>query len=500
MTDKELEQIYNEAYKAVYWTAMSLLKNEADAEDIVQDTFVTLIESYDSIKDKSKVTSWLKKTAANKCLDRIKLMKTDNMDDEFFESVEAVPEDFLPDSIVESENARKIVMDIINNSLSDDIRRTLILFYFDDMSIKEIAVALGVPEGTVSRRLNFARNKIKKEVEKYEKDNDTKLYGMAIPFLSQLFIKEAEQVALKPLPASLANLSASAEASKAGANLAKTAIKKGTDVMKTKTIIGASVALVAVIATVAIVFTVVKPPEVKPETVGTEEAESSNSQNTSDALLESSSVSETETSATNNYYGPINISLEGMSPDEIVENYNSIRTFKLDTKMKDYPGRFSIENTYDEGHEYEDSVHFWYLWDTDLYQLGDPKKAPPTFMNLSAYVAWIQSFVDKNSDGSYSVSVGYTVDVKMVFTDREQAIAVYERFVEEAKKFGELKRDTREGNLEKPFESSWVTESENDAFQTYSVNIERSNLTYDRSTKTLVEAYDVHVYAPIIKV
>ena len=40
MTDKELEQIYNEAYKAVYWTAMSLLKNEADAEDIVQDTFV----------------------------------------------------------------------------------------------------------------------------------------------------------------------------------------------------------------------------------------------------------------------------------------------------------------------------------------------------------------------------------------------------------------------------------------------------------------------------
>ena len=49
MTDRELEQIYNEAYKAVYWTAMALLKNEADAEDIVQDTFVSLIESYDSI-------------------------------------------------------------------------------------------------------------------------------------------------------------------------------------------------------------------------------------------------------------------------------------------------------------------------------------------------------------------------------------------------------------------------------------------------------------------
>ena len=165
MTDKELEKIYNEAYKAVYWTAMALLKNEADAEDIVQDTFVTLIESYDSIKDKSKVMPWLKKIAANKCLDRIKLAKTDAVDDEFFEDVEAVPEDFLPDTIVESAEMRKIILDIIEKTLSDDIRRTLILFYFDEMSTKEIADTLGVPEGTVRRRLNFARNKIKKEVE-----------------------------------------------------------------------------------------------------------------------------------------------------------------------------------------------------------------------------------------------------------------------------------------------------------------------------------------------
>ena len=92
-----------------------LLKNEADAEDVVQDTFVALIESYESIKDKTKVTSWLKKTAANKCLDRIKLAKTDNMDNEFFDSVEAIPEDFLPDSIIESEESRRIVMDILNH-------------------------------------------------------------------------------------------------------------------------------------------------------------------------------------------------------------------------------------------------------------------------------------------------------------------------------------------------------------------------------------------------
>lgn len=118
---------------------------------------------------------------------------------EFFDDVEAVPEDFLPDAIIESAEKRKIIMGIIEKSLSGDIQRTLILFYFDEMSTKEIADALEVPEGTVRSRLNFARNKIKKEVLKYEEESKTKLFVMAaLPFLSKLFIKEAEQVVLKP--------------------------------------------------------------------------------------------------------------------------------------------------------------------------------------------------------------------------------------------------------------------------------------------------------------
>ena len=255
MTGKELEKIYNEAYKAVYWTAMSLLRNEADAEDIVQDTFVSFIESYSDLTDTAKTTALLKKIAANKCLDRIKLAKTDNMDEEFFDNVEAVPEDFLPDSIVESDEMRRIVMDIINNSLSEDVRRTLILFYFDEMSTKEIAEALGVPQGTVLRRLNYARNKIKKEVEKYEEENDTKLFAMAIPFLSKLFIKESEQVVLKPMPALLSNLSASVKAPSNGAGIkaSSKAIKKGTDIMKTKILIGSIAGVVAVGATIGII-------------------------------------------------------------------------------------------------------------------------------------------------------------------------------------------------------------------------------------------------------
>ncbi len=258
MTDKELEKIYNEAYRAVYWTSMALMKNESDAEDIVQDTFISLIESYDTIKDKTKVLPWLKKVAANKSLNRLKLTRTFNADDEFLDNVEAVPDDFLPQTIVESSETRKIVMGIIENSLSDDIRMTLILYYFDELSIREISEALNVPQGTVSWRLNFAKKKIKKEVEKYENDNDTKLY-MALPFLTELFMKEAEQVPFKPMPASLIKLSASQTAPHTGAatKAVSATIKKGTGLIMKKVIFGITAAVVSVgIITGGIVYVV----------------------------------------------------------------------------------------------------------------------------------------------------------------------------------------------------------------------------------------------------
>ena len=164
MTEKELEQLYNEAYKAVYWTAISILKNKEDAEDVVQDTFITAYESYDTLQDKTKAVPWIKKIAANKCINIVTRRRTVNADDEILEDIEEVPDNFLPDSIAESAESRKIIMDIINNCLSEDTAMTIILFYFNEMSVKEIAERLGIPQGTVLSRLNYAKKVIKKEV------------------------------------------------------------------------------------------------------------------------------------------------------------------------------------------------------------------------------------------------------------------------------------------------------------------------------------------------
>ena len=296
MDNKELEKIYNDTYRSVYWTAMSLLKDEEDAQDIVQETYVTLIDSYDTLKDKEKVAAWLKKIAANKCLDRLRRTKTVNAEDEFFENVEAQPEDFLPDSILESAEKRRIIMDIIDNALSEDIRRTLILYYYDEMTTKEIASLLGIPQGTVLWRLNFAKKKIKKEVEKYEEENNDKLYAMAAaPFLTKLFAKEAEQVQLKPIAASLLTLSASADvpAKAAAAKAASSAATKGFLGLTLNKIIIAVVALIlAVVAAVVVIPRIINDTEETTEETTIAETEETEA----DATEETTDASDTDTS------------------------------------------------------------------------------------------------------------------------------------------------------------------------------------------------------------
>ena len=440
MTDRELEQIYNEAYKAVYWTAMALLKNEADAEDIVQDTFVSLIESYDSIEDKSKVVAWLKKNAANKCLNRLTRTKTDNVEDGFFETIEAVPEDFLPDSIAESEETRRIIMNIIDNVLSDDIRRTLVLFYFDDMSTKEIAEVLGIPQGTVLWRLNFAKKRIKKEVEKYEEENNTKLYGMAIPFLSLLFMKEAEQVPFKAMPASLSTtLSASAQASQAGAapNMAAQAATKGTGTMLNKGLIitiAASAAVTvtaAVVAIAVIVNTVGGKTERKPRTTTRQTIERTRETDDDGWADPDEDYEETtkETEPTQKITeDSIYTVMDGMTPEEIVNNVWKTSRIKIGTTKEEYASRF----VFTKKHYKANSAVEHFYWQFVVF--GDVK-----FLVLSCATPY-----DYETHTVTGINNMSCVETQIVFKDAQFGKEMYEKFLEKYKAEGyEIYQDNK---------------------------------------------------------
>ena len=422
MTQNELEKIYNEGYRAVYWTAMALLKNEADAEDVVQDTFVSFIESYGNIEDTTKVVALLKKIAANKSLNRLKSVRTENVDDEVLENLETVPEDFLPDSIVESDAMRRIVMDIIENSLSEDVRRTIILFYFDEMSTKEISDLLGVPQGTVLWRLNFARKKIKKEVEKYEEESNTKLFGMPLPFLTKLFTKEAEQVTIKPMPASLLHLSASSSiktaSAEAGKKIASEAVRKGTGIMIKKVII-ALVAVLAAGAVAGVIYLNTNQKSDKDTEISIKETTEATTEETTEKITEESTdvvvesttentTSEPDATTTEpvdeesedviaypnggqeNASGTVFISFEGKSADEIRENIIEISRTTKDATPENFPERcmvYPIDYSYSD----EDDEMIFYYWHLRLQEGAEG-------------IDHVNVFIVRNDDGSLNMA------------------------------------------------------------------------------------------------
>ena len=422
MTEKELEKIYNEGYRAVYWTAMSLLRNEADAEDVVQDTFVSFIESYGNIEDTTKVIALLKKIAANKSLNRLKSARTENVDDEVLENLETVPEDFLPDSIVESDAMRRIVMDIIENSLSEDVRRTIILFYFDEMSTKEISNLLGVPQGTVLWRLNFARKKIKKEVEKYEEESNTKLFAVPLPFLTQLFNKEAEQVVIKPMPASLLRLSASSSigtaSAEAGKKIASEAVTKGTGIMIKKVII-ALVAVLAAGAVAGVIYLNTNQKSDKDREVSIKETTEATTEETTEKITEESTdvvvesttentTSEPDATTTEpvdeesqkaiaypnggqeNASGTVFISFEGKSADEIRENFIEISRTTKDATPENFPERcmvYPIDYSYSD----EDDEMIFYYWHLRLQEGAEG-------------IDHVNVYIVRNDDGSLNMA------------------------------------------------------------------------------------------------
>ena len=217
MTNDEIEKIYNECYQKLFMDAKVILKNEADANDVVQEAFVELCKYDKPIK---YPYAWLRRVVENKCNDHFDKSYTQKTDlvEEFFDDIEIVPEDNNPIEVAVSDETDRIFMDILENSLSDDVRRTLIMASFDDMSTKEIAETLGIPQGTVSSRINAAKNKLRVEVRKYEEKHKTKLYSVSLPMLAQLLARQAMKVPLRPMSASLtAALSASAEAASATA-------------------------------------------------------------------------------------------------------------------------------------------------------------------------------------------------------------------------------------------------------------------------------------------
>lgn len=183
-----------------------MIKDEDAVLDIVQDTYIKAFAHLESFQGDTKFLPWVRQIAANTARDWLKkkrpmLFAELNPGDEQDTPVEELFPDErsenLPDQLIDQEETKRLIREIIED-LPEDQRAAIGMFYYEEMSVKEIADAMGVSESAVKSRLMYGRKKIEKKVLELEKQG-TKLYSLSpIPFLLLLFRSQKAYAAEEP--------------------------------------------------------------------------------------------------------------------------------------------------------------------------------------------------------------------------------------------------------------------------------------------------------------
>lgn len=191
--------LYEETGRTVYFSCLKLLGDPQLAEDITQETYLTALQKLGTLAQPENFPAWVNRIGINLC--KMHFRNNAAPEDNLEEIIEEIPDEgLIPEEYVSNDAKRKIIMDIIDTVLTEEQRRSVILYYFDMLTVPEIAEVMNCTTGTVTSRLSAARKKIKEAVLIYEENNNDRLHA-AVPvfILSKLLNKEASNTVLPKL-------------------------------------------------------------------------------------------------------------------------------------------------------------------------------------------------------------------------------------------------------------------------------------------------------------
>lgn len=147
----ELILKYNES---LFFTARAILKNDADAEDAVCNGVMKAYENFIKLREIRYFKTWITRIVINEAYMICRKNK-------YTESLETVSSE--PSYIQHRDETWEIV-----NSIDEEFRSVLIMFYYNDFSVREIADLLNIAEGTVKSRLSRGRKILKEKMTNQE--------------------------------------------------------------------------------------------------------------------------------------------------------------------------------------------------------------------------------------------------------------------------------------------------------------------------------------------
>lgn len=173
--DKEaFTHLYTLTYSEVYHIVKVFIHNEDTAQDIVQETYYKSLRKIKQLKEPDKFPVWIKKIAVNTAkahLRKVDWVLFSEADGEGSKSISELQDERLehiPEIVVDQAETKELI-DQILGELDEKQRMVVGMFYYEQMSVNEIAEALNCSANTVKSRLNYARKKIGKEIAELEK-------------------------------------------------------------------------------------------------------------------------------------------------------------------------------------------------------------------------------------------------------------------------------------------------------------------------------------------
>lgn len=170
-------EIYHRYHKLVFFVANRSVRNEADAMDIAQETFLEIKRSIHSLRNPSYFRLWVYRIIHSKCnnLFRSNKFSIVDVDGDFVQNIAQEERiEFNPNKQMKFLNDQDVLLHLMD-ALPYNQKMVLILFYMEQLSIKEIAHIMSTPEGTIKSRMSTAKVSLKQKIENYEESSGIKL-------------------------------------------------------------------------------------------------------------------------------------------------------------------------------------------------------------------------------------------------------------------------------------------------------------------------------------
>lgn len=153
--NEAFEQLIEENKLKMYKVAKSILKNEDDVCDAIQNALMSAYTNLNKLQNNQFFSTWLIRILINKSYDIV------NKNQRLYSNVTDIDEYNTNENLksFDSYNSESLVENVLTK-IDEDLKTITVLYYYNDYSVNEIAMILDIPEGTVKSRLSRARNKI----------------------------------------------------------------------------------------------------------------------------------------------------------------------------------------------------------------------------------------------------------------------------------------------------------------------------------------------------